>query len=234
MKRGRGFVGFALLLLIVLCGSSCGKHAPEIREVAVGETLVDTYGAVEGQLEYQINRIQYSTNVKDLGVDPGELQCQEVYYEDQGEGVSIEWPEYVDQETGVLADHLLFVLIDVSVKNENAVSKISTEGENQDDSYYTFGLNRLSICDIGEQGQNGFLNYDVIWNSGVEAFDAASLGTNGSNYFILHQGESMSYQVGFIVGSNDGEFSTLYATNGGGSYYAEDASFVHLGISSIG
>lgn len=236
MKK-TGFL-ITVVIIIFLCCTACGDKAPELSYVNTDDTVNgDTFNsaAVEGYLSCTINDVRWSDNVKSFGIAPSELESYDgVSYTDNGNFVHFSWPEYVDLTTGQLADNLLFVLVDLTMTNIDALGKPIPENDdgNRDDSWYSFMVQQISICDVSEKENDSFRNYNAIWYAGTGNYNAAAMGTNGNNYFILRPGESLTYQMGFIIGSDDGDFSQMCITDGGGSYYANEANYVRLNISS--
>lgn len=231
------FITATVLILSVLFCSSCGSRESNLTYTSINEEFISEVVGGEGSLTWKVNSVQWSDQVGEFGIAPSELENFDgVFYTDNGNSVFYDWPDYVDTVSGQLADDLLFVLINLTVTNTDAVGKIVPENDNgyRDDSWYCFPIQRLSLCDVSEQGDNGFLNYNAIWYDGIPEFDSDAMGTNGNNYFILRPGERLTYRLGFIIGSDDGDFSHVCLTDHGGSYYAEKtghkANYIQLNI----
>lgn len=239
---------FALLfaVLLVICFSACSQNATnedveqtpnntsktDINHVALGESF--TYSPAEGNLKYTVDKVQFSKNVSDFNVDPAELQSYDgVSYTDNGKFVAFAWPEYVNEETGQLAENLLFVLVDITVTNEDAFAKTVPNDNVMDDSWYAFRVDYISLCDTSEQENERFRQYKTVWYAGAAGTAAESLGVNGQNTFTLHPGESVSYQMGFIIGSNDGDYSQFYITNGGGGMNDDGVVYIPVNVTGI-
>lgn len=233
-------------VLLVICFSACSKNTTNedveqtpnntsktnIYQVALGESF--NYSPVEGNLKYTVDKVQYSENVSDFDIEPAELQSYDgVSYTDSGEFVSFAWPDYINMETGQLAENLLFVMVDITVTNEDAIAKPIPDDNLMDDSWYAFRADYISVCDTSEQENEMFRQYKTIWYEGTVGTAAESLGVNGKNVFILHTGESISYQMGFIIGSKDGDYSQFYITSGGGSMNANGAVYIPVNVTGI-
>lgn len=230
MKIKQLFV-LILALLLLICFSACGNGAAnvDLNRVSIGESF--DFSPAEGYLSYTIDKVQWSDNVTDFGIAPAELQSYDgVSYTDNGDFVSFAWPEYINEGTGQLAENLVFVLVDLTVTNKDALAKPIPEDNIMDDSWYTFRVDYISMCDISEHEKDSFRQYDTIWYDGTEDYAAASLGISGNNHYILYPGESLSYQLGFIIGSSDGDYSQFCITDGGGSFHAEGATYVPVSI----
>ena len=231
----RGFQMKKTIALIILTAilltscAACGDKTANLNMLGIGDSFTTSYHTESGQLSYTINNIQWSDNVRELGVDPNAF---DEYASVFGGGTSYVWPNYVDLETGQLKEHLMFVLVDLTVTNIDALSKPITENDDgvRDDSWYTFGVNYLSVYNLSEQNKNGFSNADAIWYTDTGDYDPTAGGTSGSNFFILRTGESLTYRLGFVIGSGKDDFSQMCLTDGGGSFGAKNAVYIPLGI----
>lgn len=225
-------------ILFISC-AACGNRTENLHMAGMGETfsslVVVQNGSkhYDGYLNYTINSIQWSDNIKELGIEPSQLDEYSVVDYEEGAGyVYYAYPDYVIMETGQLVPHLRFVLVDLTVTNIDALSKPIPENDNgvRDATWYTFGVNRITACDLNVEKKDHFGNFDVVWYAGTGNYDPAEGGTNGSNYFILRPGESLSYQLGIIVGSAEDDFSRMCLTDKGGNYAADEAVYVPLGM----
>jgi hypothetical protein len=221
-----------LVAMVLGCCAGCGDKTANLTMVEIGSDFLLTSGWVAGDLSYTVNSVQWSDNVKELGVDPKELDFYSSVSYGEEEEQWYDWPDYVDLETGQLAEHLRFVLVEVTVTNIDAcdVNAPVDEGGAPDDSWYTFGVNHLSISDLNVQGKNGFWDFDSVWYADTGDYDPQEGGTNGSNYFILWPGESLIYRMGFVIGSSEDDFSRMCLTDGGGSYSVKQAVYISLGM----
>lgn len=231
MKRSLHSI-LAVLLLIIGC-TACGHKAQNLSYIDIGNGF--ELSAVSGHLLCTVNSVRVSDNIRDFGIEPSEIESYDgVSYTVNGELVHYGWPDYVDLTSGQLADDLLFVLAELSVTNVDALAKPIPEKDDgsRDDSWYCFPVEQLSLCDVNEAGKDAYRNYHVIWYDKTGSFDGAAMGTNGDDFFILRPGESLTYQIGFIVGRDDGDYSGMCLTDGGGSYYSKQANYIPLSIST--
>lgn len=223
------------MLLLVVCCTACRHKAQNLSYINIEDSF--ELAAVSGHLLCTVNGVRVSDNIMDFGIKPSEIESYDgVSYTVNGELVHYSWPDYVDLTGGQLADDLLFVLADLSVTNVDALAKPIPEKDDgsRDDSWYCFPVEQLSLCDVNEAGKDAYRNYHVIWYDGTDSFDGAAMGTNGDDFFVLRPGESLTYQIGFIVGRDDGDYSGMCLTDGGGSYYSKQANYIPLSISAHG
>ncbi len=222
-KNNKYIVLFFCTVLMAFCCCGCRIRNLRVEMVPLGETVSSTANVKEGYLNYTINNVRYSDNVADLGINPADIRetdLAQYYY--NGETL-IDVGLAIDPSTGQLADHFLFVLMDVTVTNMNGVSYEGRDGT-------AFCIDGLKACDIQVplKKQDCFCYWDYVYSSGTGDYDREEQETNGDNYFLLSAGESLTYQIGFIVGSANDDFSGICITDSGGSFYAEDPFYVSL------
>lgn len=228
---------FLVAVFLISC-AACGDKTANLNMASIGETFTSLVvvqngrGNYDGHLNYTINNVQWSDNVKELGIDPSQLDEYSAVDYGEGEGEWYVYPDYVNMETGQLAPHLRFVLVDLTVTNIDALSLPIPESDDgvRDATWYAFGVNRITVCDLNVEKENNFRNFDVVWYTGTEDYDPAEGGTNGSNYFILWPGESLTYQLGIIVGSAEDDFSRMCLTDKDGVYSVDEAVYVPLDL----
>ncbi len=210
----------------------------EIDALALGESFNNTVELAQGTLLYTVNSYQISDNVKELNIEPSELDENELVLYlvgDSGEDmVAFESREdYVDMQTGQLADHLRVVLADITVENVDAKAHTAANDPNNDVYNYIFNVASLQLCDTSQIEDNGagYLSCISIyptWYANTGEYDA-SLSYNGAeNHFILRPGETLTYQAAFIVGNEKDDFTHLYLSNSYGNFEADNAEYVWL------
>jgi hypothetical protein len=230
MKKMMTAILLAAALLIGCTG--CADKAPDVTTADIGSEFLMIPEYITGSLSYTVNSVQWSDNVKELGVDPNELSEYSTVSYAESDSASYSWPDYVDLETGQLADHLRFVLVELTVTNIDAYGMTAPvdEGGTPDASWYAFGVNMITLCDLNTQGDYNFLNYNCVWYGDTGDYAPQEGGTNGSDYFLLWPGESLTYRMGFVVGSSEDDFSGICLTDGGGSYHSDQAVYIDLGM----
>lgn len=113
-------------ILLTSC-AACGDKTANLNMLGIGDSFTTSYHTESGQLCYTINNIQWSDNVRELGVDPNAF---DEYASVFGGGTSYVWPNYVDLETGQLKEHLMFVLVDLTVTNIDALVECARAYDN--------------------------------------------------------------------------------------------------------
>ena len=208
----------------------------DLPTVTLGEAFYTKNPLIKGKLLYTINSFRWSDNIKDLDVDfedfNGEYNSNnEFVFWDDGNPQIV--PNAVDAASGQLGEHLIFVVADVTVTNEDAVW---TMAAGPGDSQYTFPANLWRICDAGTTNDTGvdYAAYYAVFYTGTENYDAAAMGTNGSNYLVVRPGETINYKIGYIIGNNSDDFSHFYLTDGNAYYDSDIDTYIYLDIPGQG
>lgn len=238
-KKWKEVLVLALALALLICCSGCGNKADMLTKMAMGENfhVCMPSGTMYGRVE----SVQITDNVTNFGIDPAELHLDLFCLED---GTFVNAKECIDMDTGKLAKHMRFVRVTVTMTNEDATSRSIPENDNgiRDDSWYAFCIDDLHLCDLNHWMVNGiwdqirnlgkFQTYSAIWYDGTGDYDPEIGGTSGENFYILRPGESLTYEMGFLVGDTRDDFSGLHLTNGSGYTYsaALDATYVPLNL----
>ncbi|MCD8300802.1 MAG: hypothetical protein LUC41_06490 [Clostridiales bacterium] len=217
-------IALIMAMLLSLACTGCGGPV-KIDKISILQSFDTDIGMQSGHLTCQVDYAVSSDNVTDLGLSPSDMTA--VYddycvYNKGSKSISVEHP--VDTTTGQLSDHLLAVLVQVTVTNVDAVSY---EGDGT-----VFSIDEFQLCDTNVDRGSKYGAYDswsCTWYSGTGDYDASAYGTSGSNYFVLSQGERLTFQMAFIVGNADDDFSGICLTDGTGSYRG-DVHFVDLGL----
>lgn len=204
----------------------------DLSTAALGEAFYTNTPLIEGKLSYTVNSFRWSDNIKDLDVDFEDFNGE---YDSNNEFVF--WydgtpqivPNAVDAASGQLGEHLIFVVADVTVTNEDAVWTMAT---GSGDSQYTFPANLWRICDAGTTNDTGvgYATYPAVFYTGIEGYDSAAMGTNGSNYLVVRPGETINYKIGYIIGNNSDDFSHFYLTDGNAYYDSDTDNYIYLNI----
>lgn len=224
---------FLAVIFILACSACASEASKEITEI--GEVF-EVYGNSDtGTLLCSVDSCRVSDNVTDFGLAPEELtQYDGVTWYDGETPVSLHWPDYIDTESGQLVEPLLFVLVEITVKNVDAVcdSNIDRTGD-PEDSWYAFCLSEFKLCDTSIESGDAYFVREAVWYDVPDGHVPEAGVTSGDNYFILWPGETVTLQIGYVAGSGDDDFSQLCITDGGGSLFSEGAHYVYLGIEDV-
>lgn len=211
-------VSLFLVFVLLVCCTGCSKskssdQADQVDAISLGETFSDANQVAEGTMTFTVNSAEVSNNMKELGVDPYALSEYKenfvFYYDEAGNSASIEYPDYVDLDTGELKDGVAFVLVDITATNVDATSKTVGDGSGDFSSDYmflpsTFHLSNLAQKDMsGGKEQSTYLTVSSKWYS-----------KQADGYmYELRPGESLTFQIGFLVRCGNENYGSLYLTN---------------------
>lgn len=204
----------SLVLGLLTCCTACSKSKTpdQVDTISIGEAFSDPYQVSSGTMTFTVNSATISSNMKDLGVDPHSLPEYDnsaFYYDDSGEYQSVSYPDYVDLNTGELANGLVFVLVDITAANTDAASRVRNDGGGSFDSDYMFLPSALYLCDLEQENTRSesnittYLTRSALWYS----------EQNQGYMYELRPGESKTYQIGFVARCAGGDYSSLYLTN---------------------
>ncbi len=206
----------------------------DISSISLGEIFNDYSQAESGKLEISVNDVILSKNVKDLGINPSDLDPYSVvsvydgtYYK------SWQYPHYLSLETGELASGLNFVLVNISVRNVDAISKKTASGRFPDgfESQYIFMANKFYLVDLYQKDiyesdplNTYFVKGEHVW------FSLHDQRQESRNAYELLPGESIDYQIGYIINLADGHNDSLYLSTAY-TIDAPDATWIKLDFS---
>ncbi len=222
-KRKHFFIAALLAAFCFVCSGCGGK---QIIPIPMDQSFDVDSDLLSGHLSCQVDWVLSSDNVTDLGLTPADMTAKYedfCSYHDDSEIIVVDHP--VDADTGQLADHLLAVLLQITVTNVDAVSYEKTGN--------VFCIDTFDLCDTYVDLGRDYQAYDswsCTWYDGTGKYYASIHDTNGNNYFVLPQGKSKTFELAFLVGNADDDFSGICLTDGSGSYHRGEQHFVDLGL----
>ena len=190
-------------------------------EISSGEN-----GLVSGKLIYTIQKAYVVTNQKDIPTEGGFFDNPpSVSLMRNGQEQAFKYPEFI-KDNGDFMDDCYLILVEISIKSENAVGNTDPVTGEFDDPYL-FRSNRLTLVDMTDTNPDGFYNV-------TEARYFSNLGEHkeGSSVIRLEPGEEKTYTYGFFIGGykSDGsktDLSNLCLCN---TYGNPDSILVKLGL----
>ncbi len=222
----KGCIFFMTVLLVSFCFVCSGCGGKQITSIPMDQSFDVDNTLLSGHLSCQVDWVLSSDNVTDLGLTPADMTAEYedfCVYHDDAEAIVADHP--VDADTGQLAEHLLAVLLQITVTNVDAVSYEKTGN--------VFCIDTFDLCDTYVDLGRDYQAYDswsCTWYDGTGTYDASIYDTHGNNYFVLPQGESKTFELAFLVGNADDDFSGICLTDGSGSYHRGKQHFVDLGL----
>lgn len=187
---------------------SYNAQPADLPSVSMGTPVEGTDEVESGTLTCTVDDVQIGTNVRGLGVDPADLFPYDgVTFWNAKTPETWLYPDYLNLDTGELADHFRFVLVTVTIENTDAVSYAkSTAAVDTVESQYLWNITALRLLDakitINENGENP--SWTIVW------FSAQGQRTEGFWWYEVQPGQRNTYQIGFIVGNAEDNFDGLY------------------------
>ncbi len=199
----------------------------EYEALAVGDSFTAESMHSEGSFEYTVNRVRMVSDLTEVGLTAREVleRVDSVYiYGEDGE----RWleTEEIASEDGKLAENIRFILVDVTAKNIDAASRLEGWAEGPLEHEYIFrAAYELHLEDVKVYDKKEGVTFDSTdegciqtdWYSGqyerADAWDAIE----------ILPGESVTYQLGFLVGNAEDNFDGLYLAT-----YGPDPAVVKL------
>ena len=236
--KTRSFVMMLAAALLLGCAACGGAGAGEQADtVAVGEKFTAPYQVESGTMHFTVNRAEISDNMRQLGADPNSMAQYDnfvIRYDGNGTKRTLYYPDYVDLETGQLADGLAFVLVDITAENTDAVSNITGDGSGLFDSEYMFLPSAFYLCDLAQKDTKDGKEQSTYMTMSEKWYSAQQEGY----MYELPPGESKTFQIGFVVGRADGDYSSLCLTTASQvdkrALRSPDVVLVDLGLGACG
>lgn len=168
---------YCVLALIIFCTGCSNTKNINIDESEDGYYYLDN-DWVEGNFKYKIKESSYYTNLFD--VNDTNFDYKNVNY----------YKDYINLETGELLDSYIFVMVDMYVENEDA---ISLDIRNSDNTIFT-ASSYLLIDTSTKFNSDTFKFYYISYFS-----DENECPDIDPNAYKLPQGESRTITIGFFA-----------------------------------
>jgi hypothetical protein len=155
-------------------------------EDAVDKNTVFTDPFVDGTLTYELKECSIYENLNDAEITAGDLiEPHNTFYSQEiGEQFqSVE--DYVDSD-GTINENFNLVILNITIKNENAVGMIKK--------------NEFSVANIALRGGQNVSQYNVSYFS-----EASSANPEQPLYYKLEQGNSITVKIGYFILKDDME-----------------------------
>lgn len=190
------------------------------------EFLPGLSGLESGKLIYNIKKAYVVTNQKDIPTEGGFIDNPPfVWQMRNGQEQTFNYPEFI-KDNGDFMDDCYLILVEISIKSENAVGDTNPETGGFDDPYlFTSGM--LTLVDMTDTDPHGY--YHV---TEADYFSNLNEHEEGSTVIRLEPGEEKTYTYGFFIGGYkyDGsktDLSNLCLCN---TYGDPDSILVKLGL----
>ena len=182
-------------------------------------------GLASGKLIYNIQKAYVVTNQKDIPTEGGFWETPSVWQMRNGQEQAFKYPEFI-KDNGDFMDDCYLILVEISIKSENAVGNTDPKTGGFDDPYL-FDSSVLTLVDMTDIDPHGY-----YYVKEADYFSNINEHEEGSSVIRLEPGEEKTYTYGFFIGGykSDGsktDLSNLCLCN---SYGNPDSILVKLGL----
>ena len=180
----------------------------------------------KGTMKYELEDAYVTTELNKNGIDIHMLdECSFIsYMNENGKTENMGYPEYFeDYNKGILKSPAKLYVCSIKVTNQGATYELEDEYKNP----YIFRADNIFLCYLSDK----MSRKEQIKYKNVEYYSLRKDGDHEWATYELKPGESITYNVGFILGDNlDGKElvmkkGKLYLSNTGGS---EDGEYYNI------
>lgn len=180
-----------------------------------------------GKLLYTITNAYVVTNKNDIPTNGGFIGTPSVWQMNNGQEQSFIYPEFI-KDDGNFIDDCYLILVDITIKSENAMGYTEPPKKMFDDPYL-FSSNRLTLADMTDTDPHGFYcvteadYFSGLWEQNKDTDPAV---------IRLEPGEAKTYTYGFFIGGykSDGSKTDLSQLCLCNTYGNPDSILVKLGL----
>lgn len=202
----------------------------EFDAYAIGESFIaEVAQAGEGTLEYTINRVKLVSDLTDVG-----LTAEEVL--ESAETVSIYGGEIVEDYAmaedviaadGTLSENIRFLLVDLTVKNIDAHTSVDRWVNGPAEHEYIFRADGIYLEDTKVYDGNEGVSFGMTDTGCSQCSWFSDRNGRSESWAAIEilPGESVTYQLGFLVGNAEDNFDGLYLAT-----YGIDPAVVKLDV----
>ena len=201
----------------------------EFEAYAVGESFIaEVANAAGGTMEYTVNSVQLVSNLTDVGLTAEEvLESAEAVSIFGGEGIEDAMAEDVIAADGTLSETVRFLLVDLTVKNIDAYRDIDGWVNGPAEHEYILRADGIYLEDTKVYDGNEGVSFGMT-DTGCSQCSWFSERNGRSESWAAIEilpGESVTYQLGFLVGNAEDNYDGLYLAT-----YGVDPAVVKLDL----
>lgn len=186
----------------------------EFEAYAVGESFIaEVVHAGGGSMEYTVNSAQLVSNLTDVGLTAAEvLESAEAVSIFGGEGIEDALAEDVIAADGTLSENVRFLLVDLTVKNIDAYRDIDGWVNGPAEHEYILRADGVYLEDTKVYDGNVGVSFGMTDTgcSQCSWFSDRNGRSESWSAIEILPGESVTYQLGFLVGNAEDNFGGLY------------------------
>ena len=186
----------------------------EFEAYAVGESFIaEVVNAAGGSMEYTVNSVQLVSNLTDVGLTAEEvLESAEAVSIFGGEGIEDAMAEDVIAADGTLSENVRFLLVDLTVKNIDAYRDINGWVNGPAEHEYILRADGIYLEDTKVYDGNEGVSFGMTDTGCSQCSWFSDRNGRSESWAAIEilPGESVTYQLGFLVGNAEDNFSGLY------------------------
>lgn len=222
-KRTEAILLACTLMLISGCGIS--GHKMDIANDAPQNKGLDLkLSGYKGKMTFELTDAYVTQNLSEHGISLDKLDSYTSVYgaDKNGEREDMSFSDcFSDQEKGILRENVRLYVCRIKVTNTDAVYDVKGEYDNK----YTFRADNIHLCYLPDK-KSGKTKEDLEYKP-VDYYSLKKDGDQEWSTYELKPGESITYEVGFLVGDMieeqkiDMEAGGLYLGNTSGDKNGE-------------
>ena len=186
----------------------------EFEAYAVGESFIaEVVNAAGGSMEYTVNSAQLVSNLTDVGLTAAEvLESAETVSIFGGEGIEDALAEDVIAADGTLSENVRFLLVDLTVKNIDAYRDIDGWVNGPAEHEYILRADGIYLEDTKVYDGNVGVSFGMTDTGCSQCAWFSDRNGRSESWAAIEilPGESVTYQLGFLVGNAEDNFDGLY------------------------
>jgi predicted small secreted protein len=182
-----------LLLSIAVCSTffaGCGNKVADIQNVSAADTATIATDDYTGTMTYEVVSANIITNLEENNVDMDKIDPYMfvLTQNSDGEEEYIDYPDFIDEDSN-LTDGCKMYMVKMRVTNTDAEYKY----EEDYNSPYIFRADNISLNYVSE-------NQKTTIQIPINYYSLRKEGNSTWCTFQLEPGETIEYEIGFILG----------------------------------
>jgi predicted small secreted protein len=182
-----------LLLSIAVCSTffaGCGNKVADIQNVSAADTATIATDDYTGTMTYEVVSANIITNLEENNVDMDKIDPYMfvLTQNSDGEEEYIDYPDFIDEDSNLI-DGCKMYMVKMRVTNTDAEYKY----EEDYDSPYIFRADNISLNYVSE-------NQKTTIQIPINYYSLRKEGNSTWCTFQLEPGETIEYEIGFILG----------------------------------
>jgi predicted small secreted protein len=184
-----------LLLSIAVCSTffaGCGNKVADIQNVSAADTATIATDDYTGTMTYEVVSASVITNLEENNVDMDKIDPYMfvLTQNSDGEEEYIDYPDFIDENANLIDGCKMYI---VKLRVTNTDAKYKYGDDDNYDSPYIFRADNIFLNYISE-------NQKTTIPMAINYYSLRKEGTSTWCTFQLEPGETIEYEIGFILG----------------------------------